>query len=109
MGFGLCFLSDELTNLIGEWIEEERLNALDVASPSVPSDPSTKNAAEIRISSAETSEQSSMVKVKEVTAAPDPSFAHEVPITEPSSSVPAIQPLINLEEEPEAPANPSPV
>ena len=48
----------------------------------------------------ETSKQSSVVEVGEVTTAPDPSIAPEVPITEPSSSVTAIQLLIDLEEEP---------
>ena len=35
----------------------------------------------------------------EVTVAPDRSIAPKVPVTEPNSSVVAIQPLINLEEE----------
>ena len=40
-----------------------------------------------------------MVKVDEVTVAPNPSIAFEVPVTKPSLSVEAIQLLINLEEE----------
>ena len=51
-----AFLGGELTDLIGEWIEEERLNAPDVAPSSVPSDPTSTNATEIEISPAKTSE-----------------------------------------------------
>ena len=63
----------------------------------------------------ETFEQSSIVEMDVVTAALDPSIASEVPVSEPSSSVTIVQPLINLEEqlvatdaeeEPEATANP---
>ena len=43
-----------------------------------------------------------MVKVGEEAAIPDPSITYEVLITEPSSSVTAVKPLINLEEEPVA-------
>ena len=43
-----------------------------------------------------------MVEVDEVTVAPDPFIASEVPISKPSSSVAVVQPLINLEEEPVA-------
>ena len=56
----------------------------------MPFGPSAENAAEIEIVSTETFEQSSMVKVDEVTAAPNPSIAFEVPISEPSSSVAVI-------------------
>ena len=87
-------------------MEDEQLNAPDVVLPSVPSDPLTRNVAEIEISPAETFEQPSMVEVDELTATPDPSIAHEVLVTEPSSSVAAVQPLINLKEEPEIAANP---
>ena len=38
----------------------------------------------------------------EVVITPDPSIAPKVPITKPSSSVLAVQPLINLDEEPVA-------
>ena len=81
-------------------MEEERLNAPDVTPPSVPFDLSTRNMVEIEISSIETFEQPSVVEVDEVTTAHDPSIVPEVPVTEPSSSVAAVQPLINLEEGP---------
>ena len=97
-----AFLGSELTDLIGEWIKEEKLNASDVVSPSVPFDPSTSNAAEIKSLPAKTSEQSSVVEAVEVTATPDPSIALEVVITEPSLRVTAVQSLINLDEEPVA-------
>ena len=42
-----AFLGGKRTDLIGEWIEEERLNAPNVMPPSMPSDPSTSNAIEI--------------------------------------------------------------
>ena len=73
---------------------------------------------EIEMVSTETSEQLSVVEADEVTTTLDPSIDLEVPITEPSSSVVVIQPLINLEEEPiatdveeelEATVNPSAV
>ena len=66
----------------------------------MPSDPSTSNATEIKISLAEPSKQPSVVEVGKVTTTPDPSIALEVPVTEPSLSVVVVQPLINLEEEP---------
>ena len=59
----------------------------------MPPGPSTGNVIEIEIVSAETSKQSF---VDEVT------LASEVPVTEPSSSVAVVQPLIHLEEEPVA-------
>ena len=96
------FLGGELTDLIGEWIEEESLNAPNVVPLSVPSDPSTSNVVEIEISLAKTSEEPSMVEVGEVTTTPYPSILPKVSVTEPSSSFAAIQPLINLEEEPVA-------
>ena len=67
--------------------------------PSVPSNPSTSNATEIKISLVKTSKQPSVVEVFEVTTTPDPFIALEVPVTELSLNVTAIQPLINLEEE----------
>ena len=51
-----AFLGGKLVDLIGEWIEEKRLSAPGVAPPSTPPGPSTKNAAEIKIVQAETSE-----------------------------------------------------
>ena len=92
-----AFLGRELTDLIREWIEEERLNAHDVALPFVPFNPSTRNVVKIEISSAKNSEHPSVVEVDELTVAFDPSIAPEVPVTKPSSSVVAVQPLINLE------------
>ena len=50
-----AFLEGKLTAFIREWIEEKRLNVLNVASPSMPSDPLTRNTVEIEISPAETS------------------------------------------------------
>ena len=67
-----AFSGGEMTDLIREWIEDERLNALDVVPPSVPSDPWTSNVAEIEISPVDTSEQLSRVEVGEMTAAPVP-------------------------------------
>ena len=75
------FLRGELTGLIREWIEEERLNAPEVAPSSVPSDLSTRNTIEIKILPNETSEQSSVVEVDEVIATLDPSIAPEIPVT----------------------------
>ena len=85
-----AFLGGELTDLIRELIEEEKLNALDVALPSVPSDPLTNNVTEIEISPVATSEQSSVVEVGEATTTPDPSIAPKALITEPSLSVTAV-------------------
>ena len=58
------------------------------------------------------------MEVDEVTIAPDPSIASEVPVTKTSSSITVVHPLINLEEDPvatdaeeelEATVNPSPI
>ena len=59
-------LWSELTDLIRKWIEEERLNALNVTPPPVPFDPLTRDLAEIAISPAKTSEKLSVVEVDEV-------------------------------------------
>ena len=56
--------------------------------------------AQIGIVSTETSEQPYVVEANKVTAIPDPSIASKVPVSEPSSSVMVVQPLINLKEEP---------
>ena len=80
-----AFLGGELTDHIGEWLENERLNALDVMSPFAPLGPSTRNV-----------------------VAPDPTIASEDPTSEQSLRVTTVQPLINLEEEPaEAAVNPT--
>ena len=97
-----AFLGNELTNLNEEWLEEERLNAPDVTSPPMLLDPLTRDSTEIKISPAETFEQSSEVEVDEVIAAHDLSIAPKVPIAKPNYSVAAVQLLINLEEEPVA-------
>ena len=83
------FFGSKLTDLIGEWLEEYRLNALDVALPPMPSNPSTRDLVEIEISLVETSEQPSVVEVDEVTVSLDHSIAPKVPIFEPNSSVTA--------------------
>ena len=75
-----------MTDLIGEWLEEERLNAPDIVLPSSSLGPSIGNVAEIETLSAEASEWQPVVEVD--------------PVGEPSSRVATIQPLINLEEEP---------
>ena len=45
-----------MTVLIGEWLEEERLNTPNVVLPSAPLGISTENTAEIKIVSVEASE-----------------------------------------------------
>ena len=95
-----AFLGTELTDFIWEWIEEKRLSAPNGTPPPVPSDPLTRYMEEIEILSVETSEQSFVIEMDEVTVAPDPPIAHEVPVTDPSSNVVVVQLLINLEEEP---------
>ena len=98
-----AFLRGELTDLIGEWLEEERLNAPNVMPSSTRPGPSTENAAEIEIASTEAYERQQLaIEVNEVTAAPNPSIASEDPASELSSRVATIQQLINLEEEPVA-------
>ena len=97
-----AFLRGKLTDLIKEWIEKERLNALNVTSSFISPDPLTRNMIEIEIVLTEISEQPSVVEVDEVTTALDPSIAYEVPVDEPSLSVTIFQPLINLEDEPMA-------
>ena len=74
-------------DLIREWIEEDRLNASVVVPPSMPFYPSTRNAAEIKILLAETSEQPFMVEVVKVTAALDPLISLKAFVTEPGLSV----------------------
>ena len=81
------FLGGKLTNLIREGLEEERLNAPNVTPPSVPPVPSIRNEVENEIVLAETSEQSSMVEVDEMTTALDTSIASEDPISEASLRV----------------------
>ena len=102
-----AFLGGELNDLIGEWLEEERLNAPDVMPPSMHFGPSTRNATETEIVSAETFEHPSVAEMDEMTATPDPSIASKDFAREPSLKVAAIQPLINLEEEPKATVNPT--
>ena len=80
-------LGSELTDLIREWIKEERLNAPDVALPLVPSDPSTRDSTAFKTFPAETSEQPSVVEVDEVTVVPNSSITPKVPATEKSLSV----------------------
>ena len=55
-GLDYTFLGGGLTNLIGEWIEEERLNALNITPPSAPSSPLTGKATEIEVMPVETSD-----------------------------------------------------
>ena len=50
-----AFLGGELIDLIGERIEEKRLNAPDIVLPSALLGPSTKNLTKIEIMSIETS------------------------------------------------------
>ena len=57
-----AFLGDELAGLIGECLEEGRLNAPDVAPPSAPPGPSTGNVAEIETAPSETSASSMRLK-----------------------------------------------
>ena len=97
-----AFLEGKLTNLIGEWLENEKLNATNTMPPSAPPSPLTGNAAEIEIVAVEASEQLPVVKVDEGTAAPNPPIASEDPVSELSSRDVPVQPLINLEEEPVA-------
>ena len=52
-----AFLGGELTDLIGKWLEEERLNAPNAMLSSAPLGPSTGNATEIETVLAEASEQ----------------------------------------------------
>ena len=98
-GLDYAFFGSKLTDLIGEWLEEKRLTAPEVTPPFVPLDPLTRHSTEIEISSAETSEQLSVVEVVEVTVTLDLSIAPKVPVAKLNSSVAAVQPLINLEEE----------
>ena len=97
-----AFFRGKLIDLSGEWLEEERLNAPNVTPPSAPLGPSTGNAAEIEIVSAETSKQSSVVEVDEMTSALDPSITFKDPASKPSLRVMTVQLLINLKEEPVA-------
>ena len=97
-----AFLGGKLTDLIGEWLKDERLNAPNAIPPAVPPGPLTENAEKIEIVSVEASEQQPTVEVDEGTVAPNPPITSEDPVSEPSSRVTAVRPLINLEEEPVA-------
>ena len=90
------FLGGKLTDLIGEWLEEERLNAPNTALSSIPPGPPTRNAVEAKIVPAEASEQQHAVEVDKETVASNPPLAVEDPIRELNSRVAAVQPLINL-------------
>ena len=50
-----AFLGGELTDLVGEWVEEERLHASDIAPSSTPPGTLIKNVVEIEIMPTETS------------------------------------------------------
>ena len=97
-----AFLGGKLIDIIGEWLEEERLNAPNAILPSIPPGPLTENAEEIEIVSVEASEQQPTTEVDEGTVAPNPPITSEDPVSEPSSRVTDVRPLINLEEEPVA-------
>ena len=73
-GLGLCILGG-LTDLIGEWLEEKRLNSPNIVPSSTPLGSLTRNAAEIEIVLVEASEQQPAIEVDEDTAAPNPHFA----------------------------------
>ena len=57
------FLGGELTDLIGERLEEERLNAPNAAPSSIPSGPPAKNAVEAEAVLVEAFEQQPAVEV----------------------------------------------
>ena len=97
-----AFLGGKLTDLIGEWLKEERLNAPKAMPSSTPLGPPTRIAIEIETILIEATEQQLTVKVDKETATPNLPIDFKDPTSELSSRVLAIQSLINLEEEPVA-------
>ena len=95
-----AILRGELTDLIGEWLKYERLNALKVVPSPIPPSPLTGNV--IEIETVKASKQQPVVEVDKGTATPNPHVSSEDPASEPSSRVAVVQSLINLEEEPVA-------
>ena len=101
-GLDYASLGGEMTDIIGEWLEEERLNAPNVMPSSTSPGLLTENAVEIETVPAEASEQQPAVEVDEETIAPNPPLTFKDPASELSLRVAAIQLLTNLEEEPVA-------
>ena len=99
-GLDYAFLGGELTDLIGEWLKEERLNAPHITPSSTPPGPPAGNATGVETMLAKASEQQSMVEVDEKTVTSNPPLTIEDPVSELNSRVMVVQPLINLEEEP---------
>ena len=97
-----AFLGGELTDLIGEWLGEEKLNAPNAAPSPTPLGPLARNAAETEPVPAGAFEQQPMVEVDNKTIASNPPLTVEDPADELNSGVAATQLLINLEEEPVA-------
>ena len=94
-----AFLGGELTDLIDEWLEEERLNAPYTVSSPTPPGLLARNAMETETVPAEAPEQQLVVEVDEEIVAPNPLLVVKDPASELNSRVVALQPLINLKEE----------
>ena len=93
------FLGGEFTNLIGEWLEVEKLNAPDPAPSSPPPSPSTEDIMETESVPVGASKPQPAANVDKNVAASNPPHAIEKPVGEVILRV-AVKTLINLEEEP---------
>ena len=92
-------LGGELTNLVGEWLEEEKLKAIIIEPSPTPPGPLAENTMEADTASTRASEQQPMVKE---TIASNPLLVAEKFTDEVTLKVMGVQLLINLEEEPVA-------
>ena len=95
------FLEGELTNLISEWLEAERLNAPNVVPSSPPSGPSVEDITSAKSVPSKAPEQQPVANADEEAATSNPLLAVEEPVGEVTSGV-AVRTIINLKEEPVA-------
>ena len=97
--FDYSFLEGELTNLIGEWLEAEKLNALDPTPSSPPPSPLAEGIIGARIMPIGAFKQQPAANADEEAVASNPPPTVEEPVGEVTSRVVSSKTLIDLKEE----------